>query len=80
MFFFCARNVTSVSFIALLQIGPNEAVFNEVKLVMEVRSTAIFLRYVNLRHGERLFLEEYEREVRGRCEEFKAEALRKVME
>ena len=34
----------------------SEAVFNEVKRLMELRSMTVFLKYVHQLHGENLFL------------------------
>ena len=58
-------------------MGDNscEAVFNEVKRLMELRSMTIFLKYVPRLHGEHLFLEENKAEVQNKFEDIKLEAI-----
>ena len=58
----------------------SEAVFNEVKRLMELRSMAVFLKYVHLLHGENLFLDEYKGEVQDKFDEIKLEAITNLIE
>ena len=63
-------------------MGDNscEAVFNEVKRLMEIRSMTIFLKYVHQLHGENLFLDEYKTEVQDKFDEIKLEAITNLIE
>ena len=63
-------------------MGDNscEAVFNEVKRLMEIRSMTIFLKYVHQVNGENLFLDEYKAEVQDKFDEIKLMAIMNLIE
>lgn len=63
-------------------MGDNslEAVFNEVKRLMEIRAMTIFVKYVHQVNGENLFLDEYKAEVQDKFDEIKLEAITNLIE